>query len=179
MAPRAVHAVAEAVALAVVVLAGVKLARAWYAGRAQTAAWTASLAPGLARPNSVLGALWGVGLGGHPVAPQLDSGSRVVLFLLRRRSDLAFWNTVASALGGNPEVQFHGFCYGAECSSAAHSPRDVVVLQAGGLRTVQAVLQADRRAEALLVDAHGEVIRLYRWRDASPATVAAEIAATR
>lgn len=171
-------------AIAILLLAGARAARTWQHYAAATASLGGTLVDGLAKPGISLETLGGIGLDGEPVAPALSERSRVVLFLLRSGSaakDLKFWNKAAEIMSGAPWLQFRGYCEGTACNEAARSLNEFLVYRAGGIRTLEAVLQADAQGEALVVTAaNKQVVRAIPWRrQESPAQADREIVGAR
>ncbi|MGH9487178.1 MAG: hypothetical protein ACRD04_06255 [Terriglobales bacterium] len=173
-----IGAIFEVGAIVVLVLIGVRAGRQWHAYSSAAEAEGKTMDGGMARKGTILGSLGGVDLAGETISPPPDANDRVVMFLLRGRSaraDLAFWNHVGSDLGGH--LLFRGFCEKAACALAGRKIESVLLLRAGAARTVEGVVQADQRGEALVIGARlGKVLGAVSWRHAGPARVAAELA---
>ncbi|TAN24040.1 MAG: hypothetical protein EPN33_04270 [Acidobacteria bacterium] len=173
---------AEVLGIVVLVIAGTRTGKLLRTYTVKTSEIRASLVGGLAKPGIELGNLDGIALNGRYVDPASDDRTRIVFFLLRDKnaaSDLRFWNRVTVASGGNPWLQFRGFCEAVACKTAARSQRDMLVFQAGAVRTVEAVLQADGQGSAVLVTAADRrEVGDIAWRNVrSPARVETEILA--
>lgn len=164
------HLAAQLLGILVLVLVGARTGKLLRTYTAKTSQIRATLVSALAKPGIELGNLNGIALTGQYVDPAGSDRTRIVFFLLRARTaaaDLQFWNRVATALGGQPWLQFRGFCETSACAAIAHSPKNMLILQAGALRTLQAVVQADRQGKAVLVTAadHRETATIP-WRNA-------------
>lgn len=164
----------EILGIIILLLAGARTVKLLRTYIVKTSESHATLVNGLAKPGVELGNLNGIALGGQSVDPASSERTRIVFFLLRASTaaaDLKFWNGVAVALGGDRWLQFRGFCESAACRKIAHSQPDMLIFQAGAVRTLEAVLQADGQGEAVLVTAadRREVAEIP-WRQARSRT---------
>ncbi|MGH9487205.1 MAG: hypothetical protein ACRD04_06390 [Terriglobales bacterium] len=170
----------EVTAIAILALAGVRVARSFSGLEREARASRQLLGQQLDRNGTALYSLAGVDVAGAaPVNLAPGSAKEFVLFLVRpasARVDLGIWVQVERRFVGS-QVRFEGYCEHGDCAAAPLPPTDAVLLQAGQVRAVQAVLQADRGGAALLVSHEAEVVAEIPWRGRGPSATARAIAA--
>lgn len=162
---------------------GASAARSWRGIAALTSSTQELFASDLGKPGTRLSPLVGVDLAGHVGHLPSDPNGRFIIFAVRAstgQADIAFWQHVTEQLGGSPWLHVLGFYESATCAGSPSPSPSMVLLQAGEVQSTQAVLQADRGGNALLLAANSQVIGKLPWRNgASPARVAAALAGLR
>ena len=94
--------------------------------------------------------------------------TKYLAFLLRRSSlpqDLAFWREVSRLMTAQTGIQLVGYCDSVQCADSIRSrqPLPFVVLQYGEAGSVQAVVNADARGQAV-IKAAGAINSAILWR---------------
>lgn len=174
--------VAESVAVVVLALVGFGLWGNWQALRSQTDASRQALESGLAPAGTSLGSLAAVDLGGRIAWGAPGSAGGFVMFVVHRATahrDLEFWSDVSARLGGAAWLKFAGYCEEGACEESDQAVSTITLIQAGQVRTTQAVLRADRDGDALLAAANAQVVADIHWHGRSTGAVADEIVAAR
>lgn len=127
--------------------------------------------------------LSGVDGTGAPVGiPQARPSDTFAIFVVRAAqasADCAYWNTVVAQLKrAGPGVHAIGFCEGPGCSRVAPSSHAFPLISYAEQVVMNQVSALSHSGSALLVDAHGRAITVFRWRGLAPPETARRLLGT-
>ena len=181
--PEVSRTVAEFVIIVALALVGFHLWGTWRELRSQTDATRQAMESGLARAGTSLGSLAAVATSGradcmgrsgirwevcHVCGSQGNRPPRPRFLERRQRT---------AGRCGVAEVR--GILRGWACEVGDQAGDAIALFQAGQVRTMQAVLRADRDGEALLAAANAHVVADIRWQGRSAGAITEEIVAAR